>query len=210
MWKNHDTPALCAPYMHSWKHHHPDWEYRFWTDDDILELITTHYEWFLETYNNYEHNIQRSDVARHVILHQHGGLYCDIDVECYKPTDDLFDNTCVVFGENPDDCKHGLTNSIYYAPQHCPFMLRCIKTLKIQRDYKQLSHECRGSYILRTTGCVFLDSMYHRWRHALPVTSESHKRFEYQLKRYRREVDIEYKPDEMEYGVHHSMGSWLS
>jgi len=210
MWKDTNIPTNCVPYINSWKLHHPTWEYRFWTDTNILELITNHYDWFLDTYNNYKHNIQRSDVARYIILHHHGGLYCDIDIECYKPVDNLLNGICTVFGENPGDYNHGLTNSIYYAPQHCPFMLRCIKTLKIQRDYKQLSHECRGSFILRTTGCVFLDCLYRRWMHTLPVTRESHKRFEYQLKRHRREVDVDYKPDELEYGVHHSMGSWLS
>ena len=208
MWKDHDTPAICAPYMHSWKHHHPDWEYRFWTDDDILELITEHYSWFLDTYNSYEHNIQRSDAARHVILHHHGGLYCDIDIECYKPTDDLFNDTCVLFEENPNDYSDILTNSICYAPKYCPFMLRCVKTLKIQHGSEQLPHECYGGYILRTTGPVFLDSVYHRWRHVLPVRRESHERFEYTVKTNRQSPDYCHEPNNKEYGMHHNMGSW--
>lgn len=208
MWKDHDVPVECRSYMNSWKLHHPEWKYCFWTDEDILKLITKHYGWFLQTYNNYKHNIQRADAARHVILHHHGGLYCDIDIECYKPTDKLFDDVCVVFGENPDDFDNILTNSIYYAPKGCKFMMRCIKTLNIQRDLKQHAYECDGGYVLRTTGCVFIDSMYHRWKHALSVERETHERFERRLKNERMNIPDDYTPEPVEYGVHHSMGSW--
>lgn len=34
-----------------------------------------------------------SDYYRFVILRDHGGIYCDTDVECFKPLDDLLDRS---------------------------------------------------------------------------------------------------------------------
>lgn len=222
MWKDHDVPVECVPYTDSWKQHHPDWNYRFWTDVDILELISTHYNWFLDTYNNYDYNIQRSDTARHVILHHHGGLYCDIDIQCSRPVNDLFETApdCLLFGENPEnsiaiegDNPHGspgiVTNSIYYANKHNAFMLKCLKTLNVRGKPQQERNECHGAFILRTTGCVFLDSMYHRWKRAYNIQREPYYRFEKRSMRERQSSGTDVEVTDVEYGTHHSMNSWL-
>lgn len=62
------------------KEHMPEWEYRFWTDDDLDRLVQQHYPRFYTAWLGLSENIKRVDVARLLILHQHGGLYCDLDV----------------------------------------------------------------------------------------------------------------------------------
>ena len=43
--------------------------------------------------------IKRADVARAFILHHHGGLYLDMDVQCFRdPTDTLTDFDFVIQG----------------------------------------------------------------------------------------------------------------
>lgn len=220
MWKDYNVPEHCHEYIKSWKLHHPGWEYRFWTDDDLLKLITDNYSWFLKTYLNYKYNIQRSDAARHVLLHHYGGLYCDIDIECYKPTDDLFRHECVVFGENPTGAttafgenpggvKGIITNSIYYSSPGNKFMEICLKYLQIQRNNTKRDCEIVGEYVLRTTGCTFIDSMYHKWKHTMPIHRETHERFEYLSMTERQTLDKLPEPTPVEYGIHHSMNSWL-
>lgn len=222
MWKDNDVPPECVSYIKSWKHHNPGWEYRFWTDSDILELITKHYGWFLETYNNYDYNIQRSDTARHIILHHHGGLYCDIDIECNRSIDDLVSTSpeCLLFGENPEnsivvegDNPYGaagiVTNSIYYANKHNAFMLKCLKTLNVRGKPKQERNECHGTFVLRTTACVFLDSMYHRWKNIYNIQREPYYRFEKRSMRERQNSGVCVEMTDVEYGTHHSMNSWL-
>jgi Glycosyltransferase sugar-binding region containing DXD motif len=60
--------------------HHPDWEMRLWTDADLptldicapqRELARTHAE--------------LSNLVRYEVLHRHGGVYVDTDVECRRP-----------------------------------------------------------------------------------------------------------------------------
>ncbi|CAI0652221.1 unnamed protein product [Colletotrichum noveboracense] len=56
------------------------YQVKIWTDDDILSLIKSKYSWLLPTYETYDHNIQRADLARLVVIHAEGGIYADLDV----------------------------------------------------------------------------------------------------------------------------------
>ncbi|MBK8072005.1 MAG: hypothetical protein IPK34_08240 [Ramlibacter sp.] len=46
--------------------------------------------------------ICRIDLARYLILHVHGGLYCDIDFECFQNVERLLDEAAFVIGLEPD------------------------------------------------------------------------------------------------------------
>jgi inositol phosphorylceramide mannosyltransferase catalytic subunit len=47
---------------------HPDYEYKFWSNEDNLAFIEKEYPWFIETLVKYPHNIQRADAIRYFIL----------------------------------------------------------------------------------------------------------------------------------------------
>lgn len=51
-----------------------------WNETSCRQLIATHYEWFLEQWDEYKLPIQHADVCRYFILHRHGGLYADLDI----------------------------------------------------------------------------------------------------------------------------------
>ena len=66
-------------WMDSWKinycQKYPDWEYKLWTEKDILDLNLRnkiHYD--NETFYN-----AKSDIARYEILYQYGGVFIDAD-----------------------------------------------------------------------------------------------------------------------------------
>lgn len=78
------VPARHRPWIESWRRHHPHWEHRLWTEDDlpadpirpeILERLRT--------------PVERSDILRLEILFRHGGVYVDTDLECLRPLDDV-------------------------------------------------------------------------------------------------------------------------
>ena len=86
-WKDANPPhALFSPrWRKSMRRANPGWSYRLWTDAENRELIRTRYPWFLPTYDAYPTPIQRADVARYLIAHHHGGVYADLDTECFSP-----------------------------------------------------------------------------------------------------------------------------
>lgn len=100
-WKNTEIPAPWLPLQRSWREHHPDWEYRFWTDLSLRELIEGHYAWFLPIYDGYPIPIMRVDAARYFLMHHHGGVYVDMDFESLRPVDGLLTDKEVVFGHEP-------------------------------------------------------------------------------------------------------------
>jgi len=85
IWLGSPLPATFLAYTKTWQQHHPDWQYKLWTDADIAQLK-------LENQDIYDHAInyaERSDIARYEILYRFGGLYVDTDCECFKPFDIL-------------------------------------------------------------------------------------------------------------------------
>lgn len=67
----------------TWQRHHPAWEMRLWTDDNLPEL---RYPDALERCRNYG---EASDVLRSELLFQFGGVYVDTDVECRRSIEAL-------------------------------------------------------------------------------------------------------------------------
>ncbi len=66
----------------------PDWEYRFYTDDDILAYITTHFDArTLEAYQriNPVYGAAKADLFRYLVLYREGGVYLDIKSTCIYP-----------------------------------------------------------------------------------------------------------------------------
>ena len=79
-YRTRDLPGRWKMTPEKWKKMHPNWEYRFWTDEDNRELIRTRYPWFLPTYDGYTYGISRADAARYFVVLTYGGVYSDLDV----------------------------------------------------------------------------------------------------------------------------------
>src|SRR5688572_6703238 len=100
-WKDENIPSRWLGLQATWKRHHPHWEYRLWNDEDLRELIRVHYPFFLPTYDSYREHIKRVDAARYFIMHKHGGLYVDLDFECFQPMDTLVASGDLVLAPEP-------------------------------------------------------------------------------------------------------------
>ncbi|HID99909.1 MAG TPA: hypothetical protein EYP59_06430 [Thiotrichaceae bacterium] len=74
--KNKHVPPNCVPLQRTWLTHHPDWEYRLWTDVDNRAFISQHYPWFLPIYDSYPENIMRVDAVRYFILYHYERAVC--------------------------------------------------------------------------------------------------------------------------------------
>ncbi|CRG92105.1 hypothetical protein PISL3812_09160 [Talaromyces islandicus] len=83
IWKtaNVDTYSIEASHE-SWKTTFEPMNYtvKLWTEDDIIGLVKAKYPWLLSTYEGYQQNIQRADIARLMVVHAEGGIYADLDV----------------------------------------------------------------------------------------------------------------------------------
>lgn len=85
IWFGPKMPERFELQTRSWKKHHPHWEYRLWTDDDLNEFDSD----IVALINGTNCYAQKGDILRLAILQKHGGLYVDVDYDCFRPCDIL-------------------------------------------------------------------------------------------------------------------------
>ncbi len=76
-------PEEFEHYGETWQRHHPEWEMRLWTSDNLPELR------FPDALDRCRNHGERSDILRNELLLAYGGLYVDTDVECKRPIEPL-------------------------------------------------------------------------------------------------------------------------
>jgi hypothetical protein len=85
IWLGSPLPRKLARCSATWRKHHPDWELKLWTDAEVAKLDFSSREMF-ESADCWG---QKSDLLRIEILKAQGGVYVDLDYECFKPIDVL-------------------------------------------------------------------------------------------------------------------------
>ena len=91
-----------------------DYEHRLWSSKQELEaFVAEKYPNILVAYKMLPFDIQRVDLARLLILHEFGGVYVDIDVECLRPFEPLIQNQKVCFSLEPDEHAQDFENYPY-------------------------------------------------------------------------------------------------
>jgi inositol phosphorylceramide mannosyltransferase catalytic subunit len=99
IWLGSPFPEKYREWQASWMHHHPDWEYRLWTEKEIDQLHMENRDLYDASYNFGE----KSDIARYEILYQFGGIYVDTDYECLQSFDELTKAVDFFIGIQPLD-----------------------------------------------------------------------------------------------------------
>ena len=66
-WRGVQLPEMLQPWLESWVRVHPNWEYWFWTDDDLQRFIAAKYPQFVTLFQGYPSNGYRADVFRFVL-----------------------------------------------------------------------------------------------------------------------------------------------
>ena len=98
-WKSDQIPVIYQSWIEQLKALHPQWEYRFYNDEDCREAIVRNAPELIPIYDNYPRAIQRADMFRVFIVYHDGGFYADLDMQCHKSLDDLCCYSCVVAEE---------------------------------------------------------------------------------------------------------------
>lgn len=159
------TPIRLQLLAETWKEQNPEWEYRLWNGDEMDNLVLSHFPEFWSTYRSYPHNVQRWDAIRYMILYVYGGVYTDLDTECFKPIDSLLENKTFCFGEEPKehnfypDLKCLVGNAFMASSQKQKGWLVVMKELQeaIKQEYPVLT-------VLNTTGPLMISRIYNTLR----------------------------------------------
>lgn len=114
----------------SWKKHHPLWDLKLWTDEQIKELTWSHpkSEFLFKNAKNWA---EKSDILRFEILYQYGGVYADTDAVCLKPLDSLIESGLSFFACFEENKIQHLGcsligSAVIIAAQNHPIFHRCL------------------------------------------------------------------------------------
>ena len=180
--------------QNSWKHHFSEWEYRFWSDEDLDEFIKTKYAWFYRRYKTYSKQINRVDAARYFILNEYGGLYIDMDYECLKNFENIFTENKVYIAEsefstskyNEDFEYEILQNALMASPPKHTFWIYAFEELFAYQE---------GDVLLLTGPQVIIRTYL---KHPELVNRLSNKIFS----------ERKYKPETI--SIHHGTHAWIN
>jgi len=94
-WKDNNIPPKYYEMINSMKFLNPNYEYMFFTDDDIEVFLKEHYPEYYDTYIKLPIKIQKIDFFRYIVVYHYGGFYMDLDMSGISNFDDLLNYKCV-------------------------------------------------------------------------------------------------------------------
>lgn len=201
IWLGGTLPEKYASFQKTFKEKHPDWEYRLWTDNDVLSFPFVNRKRFEEATNYGE----KSDIWRYEILFRFGGLYADTDFECLQPFD-IFHHTCDFYaGAEPamrNNSVVSINNALFGSVAGHPILQYCIDRIAKSSPGKTPSETlgstgpgcfkraflkcCRkGNYINVAFPCSYF--------YPIPIDSDP---------------SLSWSQSET-YGIHHNARSWI-
>lgn len=165
-WKDHNLPERFRESAESWRRHHPDWEWRLWTDDDIQAFVDREFPEMAPLFASYRDQIQRVDAVRYLILSKIGGFYADLDVICLKPFDSFLDQRVLLAPTKPT----GFSNDLMASEANGPFFSHVAANLagaERRWDWYVIPRHLR---VMLTTGPLFVTQCYRTFAHKASIT----------------------------------------
>jgi mannosyltransferase OCH1-like enzyme len=120
-------PEEYREYRESWRRHHPNWEMRLWTEENLpADLVRK------EAYERLRKPAERADIIRLEMLLRFGGVYADVDFECLRSIEPLLDGVafCTAY-QRPGRVANGMFGA---TPGH-PLLERAVRELRPRTEY---------------------------------------------------------------------------
>jgi FkbM family methyltransferase len=141
-------PDDHRPWIESWKRHHPDWEHRLWTEEDLPSNPIRP-----EILERLRAPVERADILRLEILYRHGGVYADTDLECLRSMDHVVeDEEFICVCHKPGRVTNTFIGSM---PDH-PLLERALREIRPREVYWTTS---APESIKETAGPPFLERL---------------------------------------------------
>lgn len=75
----------------------PGWNYRLWSNQDNLELVSSTIPQHLDAFRNISRGVITADICRCLYMYKYGGIYFDTDYKFYRALEpELLEKRCVL------------------------------------------------------------------------------------------------------------------
>lgn len=205
LWKNEDVPARWRGAHESVKRYHKGWEHRLWTDELMDRHVRLQHPELYPIFAGFERPIMRVDVFRYVLMHDIGGMYCDLDYEFVRPFDysDVALLLSLEYDEAYGDHANQVANYLFASVPGHPLWIDVLAQLR-----RHPPRAPRSEDVCSATGPAFLSDVFfaNRGRYdgvmltPKPVFSPRRVHGRYERKHYVNSG--------ITYGFHAGWGSW--
>ena len=146
----------------SWKKTYPDFEIKYWTDEELIPLINT-CKYAVSCYNNKKFAFAM-DYVKLVVLYQYGGLYMDTDVFCVERLPDSYFEKAFTAWDPGFDTYWSQNGTCVYCEPGNKIIGEMIELYKGFEEYPKYSADNTVvEYILRAKGIDFKDRLTCRF-----------------------------------------------
>jgi mannosyltransferase OCH1-like enzyme len=213
-YKNYNLPEIYQLCQNIIKKLHPDFEYRFYTDNDMDKIMKSEFLEYYTHFNALPRMIMKIDMFRYFLMYKYGGLYIDMDYLMFKPFN-LTDYNVVLpcSREQEDGQPTCLGNCIFASKAGHPFWKSLIDTLfnvnRSNLDYK-LDKFVMGDPL--GTGPGFVYNMwieYIKKENNNDIYVPKREIFHPLSKKDNNYID-ELKKKQISYGMHICTGLWTN
>jgi mannosyltransferase OCH1-like enzyme len=205
LWKDENVPTRWRSAVASVRRYHKGWEYHLWTDGLIDGYMRAKHPRFYPVFAGMNRHIMRVDVFRYVLMHDIGGLYCDLDYQFVRPYDYgdasmvLSLEFDVTFGDQQDQVANFFFASV---PGH-PLWRDVLDDLQHHPP-----HAAESVDVCLVTGPWYLSGLFFQNQSSYEgVRLTSKPVFSPSRVHGRRESKF-YVNSGITYGFHHGWGSW--
>lgn len=149
-------PEMAVRCIESWKKYCPDYEIVQWNEDnfDIQGTVYTRQAYEAKKWAFV------SDYARFKILHEHGGVYLDTDVELLRPLDDILAKGGFMASES-EEC-HVATGLGIAAPKGLALYQEILEDYEQSRFLKPDGTNDTTTVVRRVTGILERHGLQHK------------------------------------------------
>lgn len=124
-------PQYMKDATQTWKDQNPEYEWKYMDDKQAEEFILTEFgeEWH-NIFINAPVGVMRGDIWRYMIIYKYGGVYADLDTECWKPISSwmLEDKDMIVC---PETSEHFCQWTFAATPNH-PVIKSVLDKIKLE------------------------------------------------------------------------------
>lgn len=215
--RSRDLPPMARAAETNLKLLHPDWEFRFFDDDDVRRFVSAEFPGYRTVFESFPKPIQRFDFFRYLAVYRHGGFYLDLDVFLFRGLHPLLGRSAVFPFEELSLNRHlrrahgidwEIGNYAFGAAAGSPFLLAVIENcVRAQRDPAWLQPMMAGMpWVLRPEFAVLYSTGPGLLTRTL-IESPDHARQVSVL--FPRDVCDASNWDRFgDYGVHLMAGTW--
>jgi hypothetical protein len=143
---------------------HPEYEYKFWTDDDMYTFMRSEFPTYWSKFAALPRVIMQIDMFRYFLMYKYGGVYADLDYYVLRPLDGLLVDKEIILpvnNEGLDGTPLSIGTSILASRPGHPFWRILMNSLfTIDRSAADFDSDSNVDMSEFGTGAAFVHSMW--------------------------------------------------